>query len=151
MKNRTLLAALMLVVLALSACAKKEAPPKPDLDTLYESMCAVEGMPAMLTVPADRAEYIFGLMQADCAKSVTAICENSLQAEEIWLVEAVDSAAADRIEELAKARLVQKGEETRDYLPEQYLIVEKGRVLRDGERVYLLVGAQIDALVKLAA
>ena len=149
MRKLVVLGALLLALLSLSACAKKQEAPKADLETLYQRMLETEGMPDMLTVPADQAEYIFGIMQSDCSGAITAICADSLQADELWLVDAVDSAAADRIETLAKERLAQKGEETRDYLPDQYLIVQKGRVIRSGDRVCLLVSPQIDKLAEL--
>ena len=149
MRKRVVLIALLLALLSLSACSKKQEPPKPDLETLYQSMLKIDGMPDMLRVSADQAEYIFGIMQSDCAGAITAMCADSLQADELWLVDAVDSAAADRIETLAKERLAQKGEETRDYLPDQYLVVQKGKVIRSGDRVCLLVSPQIDKLAEL--
>ena len=118
MRKLVVLGALLLALLGLSACAKKQEAPKADLETLYQRMLETEGMPDMLTVPADQAEYIFGIMQSDCSGAITAICADSLQADD-------------------------------DYLPDQYLIVQKGRVIRSGDRVCLLVSPQIDKLAEL--
>ena len=135
------------LVFLLGACAGGGSAPA-DVEKIYQDMLKVGGPPAMLTVPPEKAEYIFGIMRADCARSVTAVSEDGMLADEIWLLEAVDSAAAARLEALARARLEQKAAETKDYAPAQYQIVQKGQVVRRGNCVFLLVSAQQEALSK---
>lgn len=146
MKKR--IAALLLIAAALSlcACGGKEAAAAPDMQAVYEKLMETEGMPEMITVPADVAETLLGIAPADCKQAVAAICQISLQTDEIWLVEAVDAAAAGRIAELAKARVEQKSAELEHYLPEQYKVVQQARIISSGNCVVLLISPQVEQL-----
>ena len=146
MKKRILV--FLFLCLLLPGCGK-EAPAKPDLPVIYDKMTAMDGMPEMLLVPANKAEMLFGIAEDDCVTHRTAICADSLRADEIWLIEAKDSAAADRIEALAKMRLEQKASELKNYLPEQYGIVQQGKIIRQGNVVALIVSPAVEDLVKL--
>ena len=142
---KKLTAVFLFLCLLLSGCGK-EAPAKPDLQAVYDKMIASEGMPEMLLVPANKAEMLFGIAEGDCTAAFTAICQDSLLADEIWLIDAKDSAAADRIESLAKMRLEQKASELKNYLPEQYSVVQQGKLIRQENRVALIVSPIVEKL-----
>lgn len=148
MKKTLLLLFTAVLVLSLCACGAAETAAI-DVQNLYADMTALEGMPEMLAVPADKALTLLGLSPEDCAQSVTAICADSLRADEIWLVEAVDDAAADRIAKLAQTRLDQKAQELKDYLPEQYQVVQNGTLIVKGRLVALLISPQAEKLESL--
>ena len=140
------------LLISLSACgetAKKEESAPLNLQEIYESMLAAEETPAMVLVPPDKGELLFGIPADACVQNVTAICQDSLRADEIWLIEAKDEAAAGQIESLAKARIEQKASELKDYLPEQYAVVQKARVIRRGNTVALMISPAAEELAKL--
>lgn len=148
--KKTVILICLLLAICLCACTKgtESAVSAVDLDAAYAKMTALEDLPQMFVIAPDKAEYIYGLMQADCAKQIVAVCENSMLADEIWLIEAADSAAADRIEALAKERLDQKAAEAKDYSPEQYQIIQQGQVLRRGSYVAMIVSAKSAEMAK---
>ena len=148
MKKITATIAILLLLAALTACGAAETKAA-DMSEVYSRMTAAEGMPEMLVVPAEKAVTFFGIAQEDCAQAVTAICQDSLRADELWLVEAVDDAAAGRIAELAQARLDQKSSELKSYAPEQYEIVQSAKLIRDGRCVVLIVSPMADKLAEL--
>lgn len=145
----TVIAAAVLFCLALSGCGKA-APVSADLNALYEKLISEEGMSEMISVPGEKGLVFFGIEPSDCVQEITAICADSLLADEIWLIEAKDEVIAQRIEELAKSRLVQKGEELKSYLPEQYRIVEAAKLERRGTYIILLVSPKAERLMELA-
>lgn len=142
---------LLALLLALPGCGgtKSETAAAPDMQKLYETLCAAEGTPEMVTVPNDKAEFLMGVAPGDCKQEVVALCQNSLRADELWLIEATDAAAAERIEALAQARLTQKEEELCDYAPEEAQVVRKAKLLRSGDCVFLLVSPRAEALAEL--
>lgn len=150
MKKTLLLLLAVLLLWGLCACGQ-ESIAAPDMQERFDAIRQLDQTPDMLVVPPEKCAILFGIDQADCAQQVVAICEDSLLADEYWLIEAVDSAAADRIETLARTRLEQKSAELESYLPEQYEVVKQARLLRQGNCVILLVSPQAEALAELFA
>lgn len=89
-----------------------------------------------------------GIDAADCLQSVVAICADSLRADEFWLIEAADSAALERIQNLGQTRLKAKAEEAQDYSPEQYAVIQEAQQITIGNYYVLLVSPKVDALAE---
>lgn len=120
-----------------------------DLQAIYDDLTAAENIPAMLALDADMQMMFCGIDPADCTQSIAAICENSLRADEIWLIEAVDEAALGRIREAAELRLTAKSEESITYSPEQYAIVQEAQIITSGNYFVLLVSPDVDMLAQM--
>ena len=148
MKMATRVIVLLLALLGLAGCGKPAAE-APDFQAVYDSMTAVADMPDMVVVPNDKGEFLFGIAPGDCRQEIVAICQDSLLADELWLIEATDKEAADRIEALAQNRLQQKAAELENYLPEQYQVVQQGQLSREGNCVVLLISPLAKELAKL--
>ena len=69
-----------------------------------------------------------------------------LRADEIWLIEAKDEAALEKLQALAEARIQAKDEETVSYNPEQNAVVRNAQVFTEGNYLFLLVSPDVDAL-----
>ena len=148
MKRTISILLLLTALLGLAGCGKPAAD-APDFQAVYESMTAVSDMPDMVVVPNDKGEFLFGIAPEDCKQEILAICRDSLLADELWLIEARDKEAADRIEALAQNRLQQKAAELENYLPEQYQVVQQAQLSREGNCVVLLVSPRAKELAKL--
>ena len=148
MKMATRVIVLLLALLCLAGCGKPAAE-APDFQAVYDSMTAVADMPDMVVVPNDKGEFLFGIAPGDCKQEIVAICQDSLLADELWLIEATDKEAADRIEALAQNRLQQKAAELENYLPEQYQVVQQAQLSREGNCVVLLISPLAKELAKL--
>ena len=148
MKMATRVIVLLLALLCLAGCGKPAAE-APDFQAVYDSMTALTDMPGMVVVPNDKGEFLFGIAPGDCKQEIVAICQDSLLADELWLIEATDQEAADRIEALARNRLQQKAAELENYLPEQYQVVQQAQLSREGNCVVLLVSPLAKELAKL--
>lgn len=158
MKKLTLALALLLALSALTGCGTEAAPqettaaPAPavlDLEAIYDSMISVENAPEMLPLDADMQFNFCGIDPADCAQSLVSICADGLRADEIWLIEAVDEAALERIQAAAQTRITAKDEESITYSPEQNAIVKKAAVMTSGKYFALVVSPDVDTLADL--
>lgn len=138
----------LLLVLGLAACSGggDKADFEMDVQAVYEELAALPGMPAMIVLPEDKALDFLGLDMGDCVQAVTAINAMNIQADEMWLVEAKDGSAADKIEELARARVEQRMQEFENYAPDQYQVLENAFILREGNYVVLLASQDIESL-----
>ena len=97
---------IILLFVLLTGCGKKEVQTPWDVQETWNAVSAEEDFPEMIPVPENRLGYMFGIEQKDYTQEVIAVSADSLRADEIWLIEAVDEAAAQRLEELAKINRV---------------------------------------------
>lgn len=154
--KKTLLLLIMILTLVLAGCSGQSAsaettaePVTLNMQELYDSMVCLEDMPEMLLLEPDMQLNFCGIDAADCTQAVVAICADSLRADEIWLIEAADSAALERIQNLGQVRLNAKAEEAESYSPEQYAVIQKAQQITDDNYFILLVSPNVDALAEV--
>ena len=137
----------LLMVLLLAGCA--EHPVALNMEAVYEQICKSVVLPQMLELDADMMLDYCGIKGEDVSQAKVLICADSLRTDEIWLLEAVDANAADRLVKLAEGRLTQKGEESITYSPEQYKVVEKAQMIQVGNYIALLVSPDAEAMAQV--
>ena len=118
-----------------------------DMEKIYEAMA--EKMPEMIRMDETTMLNFCGIQAQDCVQVVAAICADGLITDEVWLIEAKDEAALERLKTLAESRLQMKGEESITYSPEQYEVVQKARVLTNGLYMALIVSPDVEALAEI--
>ena len=134
-----ILAAVML--LSITACGGAEAQ-SVDLQQIYSTYEST--LPAMMVLDEGTMMNFLGISAEDCTQVVAAICADGLRADEVWLIEAKDTAALEKLTNLANTRLAAKMDETISYNPEQYLVCEQGVVLTEGLYLAFLVSPDVD-------
>lgn len=118
-----------------------------DMEKIYEAMA--EKMPEMIRMDETTMLNFCGIQAQDCVQVVAAICADGLITDEVWLIEAKDEAALERLKTLAESRLQMKGEESITYSPEQYEVVQKAQVLTNGLYMALIVSPDVEALAEI--
>jgi len=134
------------LTLSMAACGGSQEPAAKSIDlnaiyTEYENT-----LPEMMVLDDTTMLNFLGLQAADCKQVIAAVCANGLRTDEVWLVEAVDAAAFERITTLAETRLAAKADETVSYSPDQYAVVEKAVILTNGLYLAFLVSPDVDTL-----
>lgn len=132
------------LLLTLAACGAKEETKSVDLNALYESYA--DYLPDMFLPDADTMMNFLGIDTADCKQYVVSICGDGMRADEVWLIEAKDQAALERLKELAQTRIVSKEDETISYAPDQYAVVLEAELLTNGHYLALLISPDVDAM-----
>ena len=120
-----------------------------DIEAVYSDICATVHVPEMLLLNESLMLDYCGIRAEDVNKAIVVICADSLRTDEIWLLEAKDSASAQRLMNLAQKRLTKKGEESITYSPAQYAVVEKAQLLQEGNYIALLVSPDAEAMAKV--
>lgn len=144
MKRRISLLLVLVFMLGMTACGGKNVKDV-NMEELYQQL--LETMPEMILIEdADMRLNLMGIQEGDCVQVVTAVCADGLRTDEVWLIEAKDAAALERITTLAENRLVAKVEESITYSPEQYAIVQKAVTVTEGLYFALVVSPDVDAL-----
>lgn len=139
-----------LLMLSMTACGNgsepTEAAKEPvDLAALYESFG--QYLPEMFLMDETTMLNFLGINAEDCAQVIAAISADGLGADEVWLIEAKDEDALERLKTLAETRLTAKKDETIEYLPNEYVIVEKGVILTEGLYLAFLVSPDVDSMM----
>lgn len=124
-----------------------DAPTDPvtvDAQTVYDGCIALMG--EMVPLDADMMLDFCGIKAEDCAQAYVAISADGLLTDEIWVIEAVDEEAAQRLLDKVSKRLKAKAEESETYSPVQYAVVQKAQTIHQGNFVILLVAPNVDEL-----
>lgn len=137
----------LVMVLGMAGCGGEKAPEAPknvDMQKVYEGY--TESLPEMSLMDETMMLNFCGIKKSDCKQCVVSVSSDGLRADEIWLIEANDEAAAENLEKLANTRLERKGEESITYSPEQYEIVKKAQVIRNGNYLAMIVSPDVEKL-----
>lgn len=139
-----LLSAVLLTGVLAGCGAEKKEEKNVDLAAVYATM--QQTLPEMMTLDAENMLNLLGIQAEDCTQAIAAVCAVGLQADEVWLLQAKDAQALERLKTLAESRMAAKLEETEDYLPDQYVIVKKGVTLTDGNYLAFLISPEVETL-----
>ena len=127
--------------------ATQESKAPANMEAIYEAMATQ--MPEMILMDETTMLNFCGIPADDCVQVVAAICADGLITDEVWLIEAKDGAALEKLKSLAETRLQMKGEESITYSPEQYAVVQEAKILTDGMYMALIVSPDVDALAEI--
>ena len=154
--KKILIAIIMIIVmLSLVACGGEttDTPETPEntstvnMQEVYDSYASY--LPEMVILEEKGMMNKYGVDATKCNQVIIANCNDGLKSDEIWLIEAVDADAAAEIADLANSRVEREAEETKNYAPDQYAIVEKAEIIQDGNNVVLIISPDVDTLVEL--
>lgn len=144
MKKTVAVILALALMLGMTACAAADAK-EVVLDAVYSQL--LETMPEMILIEdADMRLNLMGIQAEDCTQVITAVCADGLRTDEVWLIEAKDAAALERIAALAENRLFAKAAESETYSPEQYAVVQKAVTVTEGLYFAMLVSPDVDTL-----
>ena len=116
------------------------------LSNVYTAMTAKAQMPEMMRVEEDMLLDLYGIKAEQYKQVEVYLCADSLRADEIWLIEAVDAEALQNLKGLAQARLQQKDDESVTYSPAQNAIVKKAHLETYGNYLVMIVCPEVEAI-----
>ena len=143
-RNRAL-CALLLMLLVLTGCGQKTPPALPDV---YAALESAASLPPMTMLDADELSDYIGIDDTLCSSVQAHAAQDGLVVDAVMLFTARDEKSAQSIEAQLSDYLDYRKREMRDYLPEQYAVLERAVLRRDGVQVALLISPQVDALVQ---
>lgn len=134
----------LILVFAVCGCGGEEAPAKTvELQPLYDSL--TPSLPDMLVLDETMRLNLMGIKDEYCSQVICSVVAFSLQADEIWLIEAADEEALATLKTRAENRLRAKMEEASFYSPTQYAICEDGRIITHGLYLAFIVSPDADS------
>ncbi len=146
MKKVIILLAVLCLVLA--GCAGPEKTNRA-LQDIYAEMEKTQVLPPMIQVDKDLALDFYGIDVSECTEYVMQMSSDSMLADEVILLRAKDQKTADELKALLDSRMEDKAAEAKGYSPEQYAIIQKGKVLQNGNDLALIVSPDVDKLTEI--
>lgn len=125
---------------------KKEFDAKAILDEIIENNTFSE-----MTKLEDAIflEVMYGISEVDVKQFAMYMNETGIIADEIIIVEAVDDAATQRVFDLISTWYTSKAAQFKDYLPEEYKIIEKSSVKLNGNIIYMVIADNNSEIEKI--
>ena len=109
------------------------------LDEIYARICSELSCPEMLELNERTITGYLGLRPEEYRDGRFYLCANNLKADEIWLIETEDEAAARDMQARAQERITMKAESYERYLPEESEISRQGVAVTKGRYVALFI------------
>lgn len=138
--------AMIIALLCMTACGGNTSATV-DMQQVYDDFDSY--LPEMVVLDDSGMMNLYGIDSEKCTQAIVTNCNDGLRSDEIWLIEAVDETSAQEIAELAQNRIEREKEETKNYAPDQYAVVEKAQILEDGNNVVLIISPDVDTLVEI--
>ena len=150
MKKFVVILLTLCLVFALTACGGKtetntNSTKTVDLPAVYAGF-GLNSEDMLPLAETDLMEY-YGIDAANVKQFAGAVNLTGISAEEIVLIEAVDANAAASVKAQLDARYDSKAAQMKDYLPDQYAIIEKCSVRVDGNFVAMIVSENAETYV----
>ena len=136
----------VITVLAVTLCACGQAA-KP-LSEVFEKLKTDYNITDLLEYKSADDLSRYGIKAEDVEESAGGVNKTGVNQEEIVLVKTKDAEAAKRVQDALSKRLESKLNETKNYNPEQYAIVEKCSVDVDGNYVSMIISSNAEAMKK---
>ena len=147
---RKLFSAVMLAffILELSACSGGTAK-NADLTSAMKKMKEKITNTQMMDLSSDDLMSEYGIKPGDVKQFAAYVDSTGTKGDEIVLVQANSSEAADRIKKDLDNRYSQKEVEMKDYLPDEYAVLKKCKVNKSGDYISMIVSPQYEELEKI--
>ena len=149
LRNLTLASLAALLLLMVTACNGQQKTADLDVKAVMADM--LEQYPIQDGMELSESDLLnfYGIQAEQVDDFAASLAADGITANEIVLVKAKDEDSAAEVETKLQNRLDARRNELNGYLPDQYEIVEKSEVKRDGVYVRLIISPQQDALVEL--
>lgn len=134
-----LVCTVLILCACLSACGGGKGASK-SLSDIYTDIKAQVTLSDMLEIDsAAKLDKYYGIAEADAVEYAGGINNSGVDMEEIVLIKAADSAAAERVKSALDTRYDAKLAQNKDYNPEQAAMIEQCKVEQDGLYVTMIV------------
>ena len=134
--------AFCIAMLALSASCAGGSAKEVDLQKVMTEITASVTLPTndmMTLTDVSKLMDYYGISADDVESFAVQMNSSGVEQDEIVMIKGKDSAAAERIREALQRRLDSKANQMKNYLPEQYDIIEDCEVDVEGNYVTLFI------------
>lgn len=132
---------LILITAIIPGCSKSGSKivKTPEVSQIEESVMKDIGTEDMVKLDDKKLERVYGIKAADIDGYFVYVSTSNVKADEFAVFKAKDQAGIEEIKQKIADRMVQLGTSFKDYLPEQYNLIEKYTIDVKGNYIFLVV------------
>lgn len=135
----------------ISGCSKSEKTilKTPEVSQIEELVMKDMDTADMIKLDDKKLERVYGIKSDEIEGYFVYVSTSNIKADEVALFKAKDGNGTEAIKKKIADRMLQLGTSFKDYLPEQYALIEKYRLEVKGNYVFLVVsksGEEIKAV-----
>lgn len=150
MKKLMTLTMMLILTLTMTACSQNgDTGKNADLPKTLETMKTEVGFSDIVELDQEGLKTNYGIEEEDVKQFAALVDASGVKCEEVVLIEAKDADAAKTVKECLDKRLKSKLAQNKDYLPEQYAIIQKCSVEQDGNYVSMIVGQEHEKMSEI--
>ncbi len=144
------IALILTLVTAVFCAACSDSGKDVDLEAVYSEITQKVTLPDLTQINTDDLLMSFyGIDAADAEQYVAYISSTSVRVDEIVMIKAVDSDAADRIKSALQTRYDSQYSANKNYLPDQAKIIEDCEVSQNGLYVRMFISPDAETMVSV--
>lgn len=106
-------------------------------------------LPDMRDISEDELDVLYGINKADIAYFAGCVTTDSLSKDEVIVIEAMDEGEANTIRDRLQDHYDKILAECKEYLPEEYEVVQNCNVVKDGIYVTLFISTDAEEMNKI--
>lgn len=123
---------------------------EPTVEGIVSAISAQYPLDSMTQITnADKLLNTYGFAPTDYSEIAVYTNNTGTEVSELFIIKATDETTLANIQEKLNNELNSKLNQTKDYLPEQYAIVEKCEVGTNGKYVRLIISPDADKMVEI--
>ena len=150
MKKRNLLILFLLMLMVFSACNNnKKEDLEIDMPELLETMEEASKWEGMMIIGKKHLTNLYAIDEDEVTAFIGVMKTDGISADEIIIIEAKDAKSAEDLEKKLRTRLDAKATEAKDYLPEEYKVIEEAEILRKDKFLTLIVATNAEELADI--
>ncbi|WP_242960833.1 DUF4358 domain-containing protein [Clostridium peptidivorans] len=145
----TLLSLLLLLVLAIGSlygCSSKKAAKSPSVDEIVAKVKGATDISQMPEVDAEKLKMLYDIDAADLEGFKVYIAPSNIKADELAIIKVKDEKKVAEIKDKVAKRVENQGASFKDYLPEEYSLIQNHVLKTQGNYVFLAISKDAEKM-----
>lgn len=145
----TLLTLLLLLVFAVGSlygCSSKKTAKNPSVDEIVSKVKSSTDISQMPEIDAEKLKMLYGIDAADLEGFKVYIAPSNIKADELAVIKVKDEKKVAEIKDKVAKRVENQSASFKDYLPEEYSLIQNHVLKTQGNYVFLTISKDAEKI-----
>lgn len=142
----TLLLLLIFAVGSLYGCSSKKSTKNPSIDEILAKVKGATDISQMPEIDGEKLKMLYDIDAADLEGFKVYIAPSNIKADELAIIKVKDQKKVDEIKNKVAKRVENQGASFKDYLPEEYSLIQNHVLKTQGNYVFLTISKDAEKI-----